>query len=102
MMSEFGLLTEFTANNGEQEKLRGILLEAATSMELIDDCKVYVVQMAQENPEAVYVYEIWRSVNAHKASLSHEVNQKLIAKAKPIIKDVQRINTFAVEGGKGL
>ncbi len=100
-MDKFGLYGKFTTKAGEQENLVGILLEAAKSLQDLEDCELYLVSISDEEPDAVFVYEVWNSEQAHQASLSLEATQKLIQRAKPIITGMDRISTLQPKGGKG-
>ena len=82
-MSKFSLLNKFIVEQGKNEDLVDILLEAAESMEILDECEMYVVSIADNEPNAVYVYEMWTEESAHQASLDLEATQKLISRAKP-------------------
>ena len=79
-----------------------ILLEAAESLKTLDDCEIYLVNVSEEEPNSVYVYEVWINENAHQASLSLGATQTLIKRAKPIITGMERISTLQTKGGKGL
>lgn len=100
-MGKFGLFNRFIAKDGERDTLAEILLEAAKSMEKIGDCKIYLVNVSNDDSNSVFVYEIWSSENAHQASLLLESTQTLIRSANPIIIGVERVNTFLPMGGKG-
>lgn len=101
-MSKFSLFGKFLVQEGEQETMVNILLEAAESMKNLDVCKLYLVSTSEEEPDAVYVYEVWENENAHQASLTLEATQTLIKRAKPIIIGMERINTLNARGGKGI
>lgn len=101
-MSKFGLYNKFTAVEGKRDALAEMLLDAAKSMEGIDECELYVVSLDDDNKESIYVYEVWSDENAHRASLSLEASQTLIQKAKPIIVGVEKMNTSSSIGGKGI
>ncbi|HZG80682.1 MAG TPA: putative quinol monooxygenase [Brevibacillus sp.] len=101
-MSEFGLFGKLTAKEGECETLVEILLEAAESMKNVDECLLYLVNVSDDEPNAVYVYEVWKNADAHQASLTLESTQTLIKRAKPIITGIERISTLHPRGGKGL
>jgi len=101
-MSEFGLFGKFTAKEGERDTLVDILLEATESMKNLDECLLYLVNVSNDEPNAVYVYEVWKSEHAHQASLTLESTQALIKRAKPIITGIERISTLQPRGGKGL
>jgi len=101
-LEKFGLFNKLTAVEGKRDDLAKILLEASKSMEQLDDCDLYVVSLGNESTDSIYVYEVWADENAHQASLSLEVFQTLIQKAKPIIAGMEKINTLSPLGGKGI
>ncbi|NMP24837.1 putative quinol monooxygenase [Sulfobacillus harzensis] len=100
-MSEFGLYTKFTAHDGQRDVLVQILLEAADSMALVDGCDLYVVNIPDDEPNGVWVTEIWRDSVAHDASLSLDTAMALIQRARPLIARVNQIKLRPV-GGKGI
>ncbi|SDM28593.1 putative quinol monooxygenase [Sediminibacillus halophilus] len=99
-MSKFGLYGKFTVNEGERDNLVEILLDAAKEMEELEECEIYLVNTSDEEPNAVFVYEVWSKESAHRASLSLEATQTLIKRAKPIITDMERISSLRPRGGK--
>lgn len=101
-MSKFCLFGKFTVKDGERETLVDILLEAADSMKNLDDCEIYLVNTSEEEPNSVYVYEVWSSQNSHQASLALDATQTLIMRAKPIITGMERVSTLNTRGGKGI
>lgn len=101
-MSKFSLFGKFTTQEGERDRLVDILLEAADSMRNLDECEIYLVNISDSEPNAVYVYEVWSNENAHQASLTLETTQALIMRAKPIITGMERISTLTTMGGKGV
>lgn len=68
----------------------------------LEKCEMYVVSVSDEEEDTANIYEVWLNEISHKASLNLEVTQTLIQKAKPILKNVERINTLQTKGGKGL
>ena len=101
-MSKFGLYGKFVVKEGERDTLVDILLGAAESMRSLEECEVYLVNTSEDDPNAVYVYEVWSNEGAHQASLSLEATQRLIERAKPIITGMERISTLKPRGGKGI
>ncbi len=99
-MSKYGLFAKFIAKDGELDTLVSILLEAAHAMENLENCEVYHVSVSATEPNTVFVYEIWKDENAHKASLLFEETKILIQRAKPIIQGIERISSFIPKGGK--
>ncbi|WP_411255254.1 putative quinol monooxygenase [Neobacillus niacini] len=101
-MEKFGIYGKMIAKEGEREKLTSILLEAAESLQNLDDCELYLVSVSPDDADSVYVYEVWSSESAHQGSLTLESTQNLIHQAKPILAGMERISTLVPRGGKGL
>lgn len=101
-MEKFGIYGKLIAKEGEREQLTSILLDAAESLQSLDDCELYLVSVAPDDPHAVYVYEVWSSENAHQGSITLESTQTLIQRAKPILAGMERISTLVPRGGKGI
>ena len=102
MLSKFSLFGKIFVHEGERDTMVEILLEAAESMNDLDDCEVYLVNTSETEPNAVYVYEVWSNEQAHQNSLTLEATQTLIKRAKPIIAGMERISTLNTIGGKGI
>lgn len=101
-MSKYGLFGKFTVTEGQRNTMVKILLEAAESMRDLSSCEQYQVSTSIDEPDCVYVYEIWSDEEAHQASLHLPSTQTLIQKAKPIITGMERIKTLESIGGKGI
>ena len=100
-MSKFSLFGKFTVQEGQRDTMVEILLGAAESMDELEECEVYLINISESEPDSVYVYEVWSNEEAHQASLTLEATQKLIQRAKPIITGMERISTLRTMGGKG-
>lgn len=102
IMDKFGLYGKFTAKPENRDMLAAILMEAASSMEAVEGCELYTINLSDTELDSVYVYEVWTDKDAHEASLSLEAVQSLILQAKPLITGMERISTFKQVWGKGL
>jgi len=100
-MSKFGMYVKFTAQPGKRDALVEILLNAAKSMENVDDCEIYVVNVSEIDSETIWVTEVWSSKEAHQKSLTFEGAKEMIAQAKPLITAIEAINIMPL-GGKGI
>lgn len=91
------------AKAGQQEKLSKILLEASKLVSTVKGCKVYVIGKDENEPNSVYVTEIWDSKDDHDNSLNVEGVRELIMKAMPIL-DGQPTKGQELEilGGSGI
>jgi quinol monooxygenase YgiN len=97
----FGLVGKFTAHPGRGEELVQILLEAATLLQANPACLQYVVSTSDE-PDAVWISEVWTGRAAHEASLEPEETRALIARALPLIAGMSERTELMVRGGKGV
>lgn len=100
-MNRFGMFAKITPEEGKRDELAEILLEAANAMDTLDECDLYVVSVSQEE-NAIWVTEVWKDTEAHKASLSIEAIRTLIQRGRPLIVAMETIQTFTPLGGKGL
>jgi quinol monooxygenase YgiN len=90
------------AHPGQRDALLDYLLSGVAALEELDGCYLYVVSRAPDDPDAIWVYEAWRSAADHRASLEHPAIQAAIAAARPLIAEMPvRIEVTPV-GGKGL
>ena len=97
----YGLFGKLSAHPEERDDLVGYLLEASKLLERNPGCIHYVVSTSDE-PEAVWVFEVWTDQAAHDASLEPEDIKALIQQARPLIAGMSDQTKLTVHGGKGL
>lgn len=97
----YGLMGKFTAQPGRRDELVDHLLQAATLLERNPGCVHYVVSTSDE-PDAVWVTEVWTDREAHDTSLEPEDVRALIQRARPLIAGMSDRTELTVQGGKGL
>ncbi len=98
----FGLFGKMRANPGQRNKLIDVLLNAADALREFDGCYLYIVSTASDDPDGIWVQEVWRSQADHQASLSLDSAKALIASARPLIADMPVRFEVTPVGGKGL
>ena len=98
----YGLHGKFTATAGNGPALLRILLQAAEGLRHKPDCLIYLVSSEPNNPDAVWVSEVWASQAAHQASLEDQATRDLITLARPLIAGVSERTELHTQGGKGL
>lgn len=96
----YGLFGKFSAQPGKRDELAGYLLEAAELLERDANCIHYIVSTSEE-PDAVWVWELWADRAAHDASLEPADVRVLIQQARPLIADMSDRVELSVHGGKG-
>lgn len=92
---------KLTAHPGQRDVLVSILLEAADALKASEDCELYIVNVSDDDPDAVWVTELWKDAEAHAASLRNEEALALIQRGRPLIAGAEPIRLRPV-GGKGI
>lgn len=98
---KYGLFGKFTAIPEKRDELVEILLQAADLLEKNDDCIQYIVSTSDE-PNIIWVNEIWNSKQAHEASLDPPDIKELIKTAMPLIASMSDLTEQHIVGGKGI
>lgn len=78
----YGLIGQLNAAPGKRAELVAILLEASTAME---GNLLYLVAEDLEDPDAIWITEVWRTRTDHMNSLKPAAVQAAIARARPLI-----------------
>lgn len=95
----YGLIGKIIARPGERAALISILLEGAAEM---PGCLSYVVAEDPQDPDGIWITEVWESPLSHQASLSLPSVQHAIGRGRPLIAGFEeRFETLPV-GGYGL
>lgn len=95
----YGLIGKLVAHPGQRDALISILLDGIGGM---PGCLSYVVAQDPEDPDAVWVTEVWDSQASHAASLSLPAVQQAISRGKPLIAGFRERFVTAPVGGHGL
>jgi quinol monooxygenase YgiN len=90
----------FKAQPGKGGELAEILLAAAEGLRADESCLLYVV--SREEPDSIWVTEVWTDREAHDASLRAPGVPETIARARPLIAGMEGRAEFSVLGGKGV
>lgn len=92
----YGLIAKMTAVEGKRDELAGILL--AGTQEMPGNIS-YIIANDVQNPDGLWITEVWKSKEAHMASLSLPRVQAAIQKGRPLIASMERIaETKPIEG----
>lgn len=95
----FGLIGKMRAQSGKRADLVAILLDGTAAM---PGCKHYIVAEDAEDPDAIWITEIWDSAESHMASLKLPAVQAAIAKGRSLIVGFDSQVKTHVIGGTGL
>lgn len=69
---------------GKRDLLVDILTRRSDDLDQAG-CLLYEVGVNEENPDAVFVAELWTSAQAHQASLNLDSVQAAIQEARPLL-----------------
>lgn len=92
---------KLTAHPGKREELVSLLLEASRSLQDMEGCRLYIINESVDDPDAIWITELWRDAEAHADSLKNEQVLAVIQRARPLIAGIEPIRLRPV-GGKGL
>lgn len=99
MLKKFGMQAVITSHKEKGEELANILQDAAKILSTNKDCEVYLIQQSTTEPEKIYISEVWKDEQAHKASLTNPAVREVITKAMPLIVSINATPTTHL-GGK--
>jgi quinol monooxygenase YgiN len=100
-MARFGMLGKLVTHPGRREELVELLMDATRHLAGVDGSELYVVSRAVDDPDAVWVVEVWRDETAHRASLETPEVRAAIERGMPLIARTDRVELDPV-GGLGL
>jgi quinol monooxygenase YgiN/mannose-6-phosphate isomerase-like protein (cupin superfamily) len=99
-MSKIGRYAKATAKPGQADALAERLLQVAEGLRDVPGCELYVVNRAVDDPDAVWVTEIWSSQEAVDASLA-AADKDQIQEVLAMTESFERIDLVPL-GGAGL
>lgn len=99
-MNKFCIYGKLTARTGKVDELLGYMQEVVAEMEKLESCFCYLLGKSEQEPDSLFIYEVWENEAAHDASLTLDVFKDLIAKARPIIAGMENMDSLTIVGGK--
>jgi quinol monooxygenase YgiN len=98
----YGLCGKIESQPGQRDALIAYLLEAADILRQVEGCYLYVVSSLPDEPDGIWVTEVWRSQEDHQGSLSVDAVRAVIGAARPLIAGMSERVEHTPLGGKGL
>jgi len=95
----YGRIGRMKATPGQRDALASILLEGTSDM---PGCLSYLVARDTDDPDSLWVTEVWDSRASHQASLSLPSVQEAIAAGRPLIAEFSEGFETEPLGGHGL
>src|SRR5918995_2024748 len=97
---EFALLNRLTAKPGQRDRVVEILLESG---KLFDDnpaCKLYLVAESGEDPNLIWVADLWTSEQAHAEALKAPELRPFVEECMPLLEGTPEQIEVRAAGGK--
>ncbi|NLX08646.1 MAG: antibiotic biosynthesis monooxygenase [Chloroflexi bacterium] len=98
----YGLIGKLKAHPGQRDSLAGYLLQGIEELRALEGCYLYVITLATDDPDTIWVTEVWRSQADHRASLELETVRAAITAARPLLAEPPDGFEVTPLGGKGL
>ena len=95
----YGLIGRIRAVDGRRDELAAILLEGTAEM---PGCLSYIVAQDVQDPDALWVTEVWASEAHHRESLALPSVQVAIQRGRPLIAGFGERFVTTPLGGQGL
>jgi quinol monooxygenase YgiN len=89
-----------TAKQGKGGELADVLLAAAAELEDDPGCELYLINRQSDQPDLIWVTELWRSQADLDASLERIRSSSGVARAMALVEDWQMVELDLL-GGKG-
>lgn len=98
----YGRCGKLMAVPGRRDELVALLRRASDAIAAADGCRMYLVGVAADDPDGVWVTEVWDDREAHQASLQMDGVRALIAEGMPMIAGMGDSVEMTEVGGFGL
>lgn len=97
----YGISGSMGTKPGQRDAVVALLLRDVEELKAIG-CDLYVVSVSDDKPDTIFITEVWKSAQAHKASLQLPSVKAAIAEAMPMLSGEFDQVTYSVVGGLGL
>jgi quinol monooxygenase YgiN/mannose-6-phosphate isomerase-like protein (cupin superfamily) len=93
-----GRYAKAVAKPGKGDALASVMLEVAAVLEGVPGCELYVINRAADDPDTIWVTEIWRSQEELDASLESEGARERIGEVRELVEGFERIDVLPLAG----
>lgn len=99
-MSKYAMFGKLTAQPGKREELADKMLSSSETLNDMEGCIYYILHAAEDNPDELWITELWENEEAHAASLKNEKVRELIGRCRHLIAGASAVKVRPL-GGKG-
>jgi quinol monooxygenase YgiN len=98
----YALLNRLTAKQGQRDEVVQNLIESGTLFDHNAACLLYLVTEPADDPDAIWVVDLWTSEEEHARALQAPELQSYVAKTVPLLERMPEQIELRTRGGKGL
>jgi quinol monooxygenase YgiN len=98
----FALLNRVTAKAGQRPRVVEIMLESGRLFDDNSACLLYVVTESTDDPNVIWVIDLWTSQEAHAEALKAPELRPFVEQAMPLLEGRPEQIEVQPAGGKGL
>jgi quinol monooxygenase YgiN len=96
----YALLNKLTAKPGRRDDVVKILIESAKMFDDNDACLMYLVGEAVDDPNVIWVTDLWTSGEEHAAALKAPELRPYVERAMPMLEGMPEQLEVRPRGGK--
>ncbi|HKE98697.1 MAG TPA: putative quinol monooxygenase [Actinomycetes bacterium] len=96
------LINRLTTKPGKRRQVVDILLESGRLFDDNPACRLYLVGESTDDPDLVWVLDLWTSQEAHAEALKAPELQPFVKQALPLLEGMPEQLEVRPAGGKGL
>jgi quinol monooxygenase YgiN len=98
----YALLNRLTAKPGRRTEVVEILIESGGLFDDDPACLLYLVTESQDDPDLIWVIDLWASEEAHAEALKAPELRPFVERATPLLEGMPEQIPVRPIGGKGL
>jgi quinol monooxygenase YgiN len=94
------LINKMTTKPGNRDEVIDILLKAGKPFNSNPACLMYLVSKAKDDPDVIWVQDIWTNQTDHEAAMQTEEMKVYIKQAMPLLEGMPEQFQVEPAGGK--
>jgi quinol monooxygenase YgiN len=98
----YALLNQLTAKPGQRPRVVELLVESGKLFADNPACRLYLVSESSDDPNLVWVIDLWTSQEAHGEALKAPELRPFVEQAMPLLEGMPEQLEVRPVGGKGL
>ena len=102
MTNYYALINRLTTRPGKRDEVLKLLLEAGKPFQENAACILYLVYEDAQDPNVIWVEDLWTSKEEHTAALAKPEVRTFVARAITLLEGMPEQREVAPVGGKGL